>query len=120
MVGTIEPRKNHARALQAVERLWDRDIDVSLCIAGKQGWMVESLMETLQRHPELGRRLHGELVAVTLREGLHEHDARRRLGVPFDGGDPQRDLLGARLEHLPLDEEPSAVAEAETLAGAHP
>ena len=58
MVGTIEPRKNHALALRAVSQLWSRGVDVSLCIAGKQGWLVESFVEALQRHPELGRRLH--------------------------------------------------------------
>jgi len=58
MVGTIEPRKNHALALRAVSQLWSRGVDVALCIAGKQGWLVESFVETLKRHPELGRRLH--------------------------------------------------------------
>ena len=58
MVGTLEPRKNHALALHAVSQLWARGADVALCIAGKQGWMIESFVESLQRHPELGRRLH--------------------------------------------------------------
>lgn len=58
MVGTIEPRKNHALVLDAFEQLWAAGADVSLCIAGKQGWLVETLMERLQSHPERGRRLH--------------------------------------------------------------
>ncbi len=71
MVGTIEPRKNHALALDAFERLWQRGSDASLCIAGKAGWGVESLVERLKHHPENGRRLFviddpddGELAAL--------------------------------------------------------
>lgn len=57
MVGTVEPRKGHAQALAAFERLWEQGVDVNLVIVGKQGWLVETLAERLQRHPELGRRL---------------------------------------------------------------
>jgi glycosyltransferase involved in cell wall biosynthesis len=57
MVGTIEPRKNHALALDAMELLWTRGVDVNLCIAGKQGWMVDAFMARLGKHAELGRRL---------------------------------------------------------------
>ena len=58
MVGTIEPRKRHATALDACESLWDAGRDVSLVIIGKAGWLVEDLMARLERHPQLGRRLH--------------------------------------------------------------
>jgi len=57
MVGTIEPRKGYELALSAFEALWNKSVDVSLVIAGKEGWMVESLMSKLCSHPELGRRL---------------------------------------------------------------
>ena len=57
MVGTIEPRKSHAVALAAMERLWARGADLALCIAGREGWMVEELMRTLRGHPLLGERL---------------------------------------------------------------
>ncbi len=57
MVGTIEPRKGHAQVLSAIELLWGEGMDVSLVIVGKQGWMVEPLIERLRSHPELGKRL---------------------------------------------------------------
>ena len=57
MVGTIEPRKRHAQALAAFEQLWAQGKDVNLVIVGKQGWMVESLIERLLVHPELKARL---------------------------------------------------------------
>ncbi len=57
MVGTIEPRKCQAQALAALELLWGEGLDANLVIVGNEGWMAESLMERLRRHPELGRRL---------------------------------------------------------------
>jgi glycosyltransferase involved in cell wall biosynthesis len=57
MVGTLEPRKMHAQALDAFESLWRAGTDASLVIVGKQGWLVDALVERLHGHPELGRRL---------------------------------------------------------------
>ncbi|MPT22923.1 MAG: glycosyltransferase [Starkeya sp.] len=57
MVGTVEPRKGHALALAAMERLWVAGGDAALVIAGARGWMVDDLMEKLHQHPESGRRL---------------------------------------------------------------
>jgi glycosyltransferase involved in cell wall biosynthesis len=57
MVGTIEPRKSHAAALDAFERLWQRGERLALCIVGKEGWMVSELMRRLRGHVELGKRL---------------------------------------------------------------
>jgi glycosyltransferase involved in cell wall biosynthesis len=57
MVGTVEPRKGCGQALEAIESLWAQGEDVALIIVGKQGWMVESLVERLRHHPEAGRRL---------------------------------------------------------------
>ena len=57
MVGTLEPRKAQAQVLAAFERLWRAGEDVNLVLAGKQGWLVEGLVQTLQSHPEAGRRL---------------------------------------------------------------
>jgi glycosyltransferase involved in cell wall biosynthesis len=71
MVGTLEPRKNHALVLDAFERLWARGVDAGLCIAGKRGWSVAGLTERLTNHAENGRRLFviddpsdGELAAL--------------------------------------------------------
>jgi glycosyltransferase involved in cell wall biosynthesis len=58
MVGTIEPRKGHAQTLDAFELLWRQGVEVTLVIVGRKGWMVDDLVERLNRHPERGRRLH--------------------------------------------------------------
>lgn len=57
MVGTLEPRKGHAQALAALERLWERGVEANLVIVGKQGWMVDALVDSLRNHPESGKRL---------------------------------------------------------------
>lgn len=56
-VSTIEPRKGQAQTLAAFELLWQAGLDVNLVLVGKQGWMVESLIEKLHNHIELGKRL---------------------------------------------------------------
>lgn len=57
MVGTIEPRKGHAFALEAFERFWSEGGDGTLVIAGKQGWAVDAFCARLRKHPESGKRL---------------------------------------------------------------
>jgi glycosyltransferase involved in cell wall biosynthesis len=57
MVGTLEPRKGQAQALAAFEQLWQQGIDANLVVVGKQGWMVEQLVERLRNHPEREQRL---------------------------------------------------------------
>jgi glycosyltransferase involved in cell wall biosynthesis len=57
MVGTIEPRKGHAFALDAFEYLWRQENDYRLIIIGKIGWNIEPLERRIKTHPELGNRL---------------------------------------------------------------
>jgi glycosyltransferase involved in cell wall biosynthesis len=57
MVGTLEPRKAHAQALDAMELLWQRGVDLNLVIVGKAGWLTDALVLRLRGHAELGRRL---------------------------------------------------------------
>lgn len=57
MVGTLEPRKGHAQVLDAFEQLWRNEVDINLAIVGKQGWMVEALVDRLCNHPHLSKRL---------------------------------------------------------------
>lgn len=58
MVGTVEPRKGHTQVLSAFELLWANGHDANLLIVGKQGWLVETLVEKIRNHPELGKRLY--------------------------------------------------------------
>jgi glycosyltransferase involved in cell wall biosynthesis len=57
MVGTVEPRKGYGQVLEAFEQLWRQNRDVRLVIVGKQGWMMERLVDRVRRHPALGTRL---------------------------------------------------------------
>jgi glycosyltransferase involved in cell wall biosynthesis len=58
MVGTVEPRKGYAQALNAFEHLWKKGLPVHLVIVGKGGWNVDALIERLRNHPEMNHRLH--------------------------------------------------------------
>lgn len=57
MVGTLEPRKGHGQVLDAFEVLWERGVDLTLVIVGKEGWNVSSLCKRIRGHHESGRRL---------------------------------------------------------------
>ena len=56
-VSTLEPRKGHEQVLAAADILWSAGEDVCVVFVGKQGWNVEALVERIQSHPMLGRRL---------------------------------------------------------------
>ena len=58
MVGTVEPRKGYALALQGFDALWDRGVDVGLVVVGKAGWESRDVITRLRTHPERGRRLN--------------------------------------------------------------
>jgi len=57
MVGTLEPRKGHQQTLESFEKLWEDGIDVNLVIVGKEGWLVDELIEKLRSHVELNKKL---------------------------------------------------------------
>jgi O-antigen biosynthesis alpha-1,2-rhamnosyltransferase len=57
VVGTLEPRKNHARILDAFDRLWAEGAAVSLVIFGRLGWRSEALAQRMRGHAQFGRRL---------------------------------------------------------------
>lgn len=57
MVGTIEPRKNHAMVIDAFERLWKDGSKAKLLVVGRLGWRSDELARRLASHPERGRRL---------------------------------------------------------------
>jgi len=57
VVGTLEPRKNHAYLLQVFQALWDAGSPASLMIVGRVGWMCEKILETIRCHPRAGQQL---------------------------------------------------------------
>lgn len=57
VVCTVEPRKNHKYLLDVFESLWEQNIDVTLNIVGKKGWMVDELIARIRNHKEFNKRL---------------------------------------------------------------
>lgn len=57
MVGTLEPRKAHAQVLDAFDQLWERGLEINLVVIGKQGWLVDTLVKRLCKHPERNKHL---------------------------------------------------------------
>lgn len=56
LVGTIEPRKNHAILLDAFEKsLFEKGL--VLVFAGRYGWNIDSLRKRIEECPELGKGL---------------------------------------------------------------
>ncbi len=57
VVGTIEPRKNHARILDSFDQLWSAGAEVNIVIFGRLGWRSEDLALRIRGHAQFGRRL---------------------------------------------------------------
>ena len=57
MLGTVEPRKNHALVLDALESGLVGE-DMSVVIAGRIGWNVEALEKRIRSHKLLGKQLY--------------------------------------------------------------
>lgn len=57
MVGTLEPRKNHAFALDLFDRLLSEGVDVELQLVGSRGWKSSDLVARITSHPYYGDRL---------------------------------------------------------------
>lgn len=57
VVGSIEPRKNHAFILDAFERLWAAGSSARLVIIGRFGWKNEEVVARINGHARLGERL---------------------------------------------------------------
>lgn len=51
-VGTIEPRKNHARIFEAFERLRREGFPGPLVLVGKDGWRIEPILARLENSSE--------------------------------------------------------------------
>lgn len=53
-VGTIEPRKNHAKLLQAFDLFCEQNKSTRLCIVGDQGWKV-NIEQLIEQSPNSDR-----------------------------------------------------------------
>lgn len=49
MVGTLEPRKNHAAAIRALARLKQQGFPHRLLVVGGQGWLFEPIRQVVER-----------------------------------------------------------------------
>lgn len=58
MVGTLEPRKNHAFVLDAFEKFWELGGEASLCIIGKVSLLCSDLKKRIDNHKYFGSRLY--------------------------------------------------------------
>ena len=58
VVGTVEPRKNHAVLLDAFDRLAGADPELHLVVVGRAGWNNDDVVDRLRHHPLLGQRVH--------------------------------------------------------------
>ena len=58
LVGTIEPRKGYVQMIEAFSALWSQGVDINLVIVGKVGWNIDSLVEKISTHKELGKHLY--------------------------------------------------------------
>ncbi len=70
MVGTIEPRKNHLAAMQAIEHA-GMGIDLPLVIAGRPGWGHEAIMERARDMQARGLVVLPEYVPDAVLPGLY-------------------------------------------------
>lgn len=57
VVGTVEPRKNHAVLLDAFERLAVHDPRAQLVVVGRAGWENDEVVRRLEHHPLAGTSL---------------------------------------------------------------
>ncbi len=57
VVGTLEPRKNHALAIDVFDRLSGQFPDLQLVLAGRPGWGNDELISRIEGHPDRGGRL---------------------------------------------------------------
>jgi alpha-1,2-rhamnosyltransferase len=56
-VGTLEPKKGYAIALDAFERAWAGGVEARYVIVGRRGWNTRALEHRIRSHVEFGRRL---------------------------------------------------------------
>ncbi len=48
-IGTVQPRKNYGRLIQALARIRASGFDIQLVIAGGRGWLEDSIYDTIHQ-----------------------------------------------------------------------
>ena len=56
-VSTIEPRKMYDQILDAFDILWNKNQDINLVIVGKNGWNTEKIVQKIENHKEINKKL---------------------------------------------------------------
>lgn len=51
LLGTLEPRKNHVRVLEALDRVRARGLEVDAVLAGARGWLDEPILSAVAARP---------------------------------------------------------------------
>jgi glycosyltransferase involved in cell wall biosynthesis len=75
-LGTIEPRKNHERLVEAFERLVGDGVDLRLVIVGELGWHARGLLRRIEESPWCERIVRlGYVDAADLRQLLEQSAA---------------------------------------------
>jgi glycosyltransferase involved in cell wall biosynthesis len=57
MVGSVEPKKGHIPTIRSFEALWDSGLERPLLIAGRKGWLEESVVHTICKSRYFDKKL---------------------------------------------------------------
>ena len=86
-LGTLQPRKNLARLLEAFAKVASRPglTDVNLILAGKKGWLYNQLFALVELLGLEGRVIFPRIRARARRPRFDERGARFRLSLTLRG-----------------------------------
>lgn len=57
MVGSVEPKKGHIPTIRSFEALWDSGFQRPLLIAGRKGWLEESVVHAIHKSKYFDKKL---------------------------------------------------------------
>ena len=82
-VGTLQPRKNYVRLIEAFSSLKDKN--VQLVIVGKKGWLYEEILEAPKKYGVDGRVQFLDFVPDEKLPGLYKHAVCFALPSLYEG-----------------------------------
>ena len=101
MVGTLEPRKGVDQVLDAFIHLWKTGYNFALHIVGKEGWLVNGLVEKIKTHSEYGQLLQWhEGISDQALVGLYR-DCNCLIAASYEEG-YGLPIIESALHHLPV------------------